>query len=272
MSYVNTPFNYTGNKFKLLDQILPSFDYNKKYFVDLFAGGGSVYVNVLDKYEKLLVNDIIEDIINIHKELVFNPDKIINDTKRLAVQKDDKDGYIKLRDSYNADHSSAKLWALMLTCTNNMMRFNKKFKFNQTYGNRTWNANTSKKVDRFVRHISKYKDKIIFISKNFYKINIKVPSMVYLDPPYLETEAGYNAYWSEDLDNKLYDYIKNLDKNGSSFLLSGVIGEHKNGKRSKLIDKLISDGYYNEILINDYEKVARKKNNKNSEEIIIFNY
>lgn len=49
---INTPFNYTGNKFKLLDQILPHMDYSKKYFIDLFAGGGSVYTNVVDKYEK----------------------------------------------------------------------------------------------------------------------------------------------------------------------------------------------------------------------------
>src|SRR5574344_1815734 len=46
---INPPFNYTGSKFKLLDQILPLLDYNKEYFIDLFCGGGSVYTNVLDK-------------------------------------------------------------------------------------------------------------------------------------------------------------------------------------------------------------------------------
>ena len=50
---IETPFNYTGSKFKLLEQILPEFDYNKPYFIDLFMGGGSVYTNVVDKYEKL---------------------------------------------------------------------------------------------------------------------------------------------------------------------------------------------------------------------------
>ena len=49
--YVNPPMNYTGSKFKLLEQILPEFDYTKPYFVDLFMGGGSVYTNVVDKYE-----------------------------------------------------------------------------------------------------------------------------------------------------------------------------------------------------------------------------
>ena len=67
--YINTPMNYTGSKFKLLEQILPEFDYNKPYFIDLFTGGGSVYTNVLDKYEKVIANDIIEDLVGIQNAL-----------------------------------------------------------------------------------------------------------------------------------------------------------------------------------------------------------
>jgi site-specific DNA-adenine methylase len=96
--------------------------------------------------------------------------------------------------------------------------------------------------------------------------------MVYIDPPYTESEAGYNSYWKRNDDILLYNYIKELDKNGSSFMLSGIMGEHKNGKRSKLIDDLITDGYKYKILDFDYEGVARKKNYKNSKEIIIMNY
>ena len=74
---IETPYNYTGSKFKLLEQILPQFDYTKPYFVDLFMGGGSVYTNVVDKYEKILANDIIGDLVGIHRELL-NSDNVIN--------------------------------------------------------------------------------------------------------------------------------------------------------------------------------------------------
>lgn len=67
---INTPFNYTGSKFRLLEQILPHFDYTKEYFIDLFCGGGSVYTNVVDKYQKVLINDRIEELILIHKNLI----------------------------------------------------------------------------------------------------------------------------------------------------------------------------------------------------------
>lgn len=132
---VQTPFNYTGSKYKMLQQLLPEFDYTKDTFVDLFCGGGSVWSNILDKYKKVIANDIIEDLVNIQKSLLES-DSLIDKTKNLNPGKDNKEDFLKLRDSYNNDKSPEKLWALMLSSTNNMMRFNKKFKYNQTYGNR----------------------------------------------------------------------------------------------------------------------------------------
>lgn len=272
MELINTPFNYTGSKFKLLPQILPIFDYDKKYFIDLFCGGGSVYTNILGKYEKVLINDKIKELVEIHRNLIKDPDNFIKSVKSICVSKEDKEGYLDLRNKFNENKSPDILWALMLSCTNNMMRFNKKLKFNQSFGKRTWNNNTDKKVEEFVSHISKYKDSIYFRSGDFSTLEVKSPSMVYLDPPYTNTEAGYNAYWSKELESKLYEYIINLNETGSSFMLSGVLGEHKNGKRSKIIDDLIKDGFNYKILDFDYEKVARNKKSKNSKEIVIYNY
>jgi len=271
-NYTNTALNYTGSKFKLLEQILPEMDYSKSYFVDLFAGSGVVGFNVVDKYDKILCNDIIEDLVGIHKNVIYDFDIFIEKVKILVVAKEDQDGFNKLRKEYNENKSPEGLYALMLCSTNNMMRFNQKFEYNQTFGKRTFNSSTEKKLISFIEYIAPYKNKLYFSSKHFSDIKIIKPSMIYLDPPYLETEAGYNSYFSNSDGNKLYDYCKNLDKNGHSFMMSGVVGEHKNGKRSKLVDNLISDGYRYKILDFDYEKVARNKNTKNSQEVIIMNY
>ena len=66
-NYVNSALNFTGSKFKLLEQLIPMMDFTKKYFVDLFAGSGVVGFNVVNLYEKVLLNDIIKDLIGIHK-------------------------------------------------------------------------------------------------------------------------------------------------------------------------------------------------------------
>lgn len=271
-NFINTPFNYSGSKFKLLDQILPLFDYSKDYFIDLFCGGGSIYTNVLDKYKKILINDVISDLIEVHKILSNNPQPFIESVKEQSKTKENQELYVELRNSYNKEKSPDKLFALMLSCTNNMLRFNSKGDFNQTWGKRGWNISTEKKVNDFVEHISKYSNKIHYSSKNFYDIIPKKPSMIYCDPPYTNTEAGYNAFWSKDLEKKLYKYLLDLDSNGHSFALSGLLGEHKDGKRSEIIDNLISDGYKYKILNFDYEGVARNKKSKNSKEIIIMNY
>lgn len=279
---IETPFNYTGSKFKLLEQLLPVFDYTKPYFVDVFAGGGSVYTNVLDKYQKIIVNDIITDLIGIHNSLIQGDD-IISETKELCPGKKNPLGFAKLRESYNDTPSPAKLWSLMLSSTNNMMRFNQKFKYNQTYGDRGWNPNTDKKVESFTNHIRQYKDNIRFVSKPFDQIEVSSDKiMFYCDPPYGRiknddgsiakkqiSEAGYNAFWKEDDDKRLYDYLKLIDGKGSSFMVSGVL--HHDGKTCWMLDKLIQDGYRYQELQFDYNKVSRK-GDKSTTEVIITNY
>lgn len=281
MNYIETPFNYTGSKFKLLSQILPEMDLSKKTFVDVFCGGGSVYTNVVDKYQKVIANDIISDLIGIHKGLVESDD-IINSTKKLCPGKANAEGYAELRNSYNENPTPDKLWALMLSSTNNMVRFNQKFKYNQTYGDRGFSDATQKKVDNFTKHIREYKDNLVYLSTQFDKIEINSDMMIYCDPPYGRikeedgslgkkqiSEAGYNAFWLKEDDIKLYNFLINADKVGASFMVSGVL--HHDGKTCWMLDKLISDGFRYKVIEYDYNKVSRK-GDKETREIIITNY
>jgi site-specific DNA-adenine methylase len=288
MEYINTPFNYTGNKFKLLEQIIPEMDYSKKFFCDIFAGGGSVYTNIIDKYEHILINDIIKDLISIHK-LLINDDNFVNNVKLLCPKKDDKEGFIKLRTSYNENKTPEKLYALMLSSTNNMIRFNQKFNYNQTFGKRSFSNSTQKKIDCFINHLTPYKNKITYISEEFYKIKVNKDCMVYMDMPYgysknnsnnkdllkqmnnkQLSEAGYNNFWLKEHEIKLYNYCKRLNDDGASFVLSGVL-EH-NGNTSWILDKLIIDGFkYKEFDFN-YKKVSRTNIDKKTKEIIVKNF
>lgn len=284
--YINGVMNYTGSKFKLLEQILSEMDYSKSYFVDLFAGSFVVGANLVDKYDKLVINDIVSNIIDIHKGIVEGDD-IINDMIKLSPNKENKDEFLELRKSYNENPTPSKLWALMLSCTNNLYRFNKKGEFNQTWGKRSYNDNTKKKIEEFVNHVRPHKDKLIFTSKHFNDVRfnelIYKKSMIYIDPPYGTvknqdgsigkkqiSEAGYSGLWGYKDDLLLYDYCKNLDKMGSSFMLSGVL-QH-DGNITWILDKLISDGYNYKELDFNYNKVSRKKSDKNTIEIIVKNY
>jgi len=270
--HINTPFNYTGSKFKLLSQIIPTFDDTKSTFVDLFTGSFVVSTNVVEIYDNILSNDLLSDLIKIHEKLISNPYEIIEKVKNYSIGcKQNKEKFLELRNSYNLDKTPEKLWALMLSCTNNMMRFNKDLNFNQTWGNREYNESTENKINIFIEHIKNYKHKIKFSSVCFNDFEKNKDYFYYIDPPYINTEAEYNALWNKTLEYKLYDYILELDEIGASFAISGVLGEHTKNKKSEILYKLIDDGFNYRILNCNYNKVAKIKNKK-SEEVLIFNY
>lgn len=282
MNYINPPFNYSGSKLKLLDQILPLFDYSKDYFIDLFCGGGSVYTNILDKYKKVLINDVLSELIGIHENLNDNASEFIESVKVLAKTKQNQALYNQLRESFNSEKTPEKLYALMLTCTNNTLRYNQKGIFNQTWGQREFNDSIQKKLDIFVEHIAKYSEKIYYASRNFNEIIPTKPSMVYCDPPYgfcmdengditnsQVSLAGYNRFWYQKNDIELYNYLLKLDKNKHSFMLSGVL-EH-DGKKAWLTNKLMQDKFSYEQLDFNYNGVSRK-GDKQTVEVVIMNY
>ena len=281
--YIDSVMNYTGSKFKLLSQILPEFDFTKKNFVDVFCGGGSVYANVVDKYEKIIINDIIAELIGIHKGIIEN-DLIINDTKKLCeTLKESQEDFLKLRENYNNNPTPAGLWALILSCNSNLMRFNQKGKFNQTWGKRSFNISTEKKVKLFKEHIRNYSDKIYFKSGSFSDIEIESDTFYYLDPPYAFiknddgeignkqiSEAGYNSYYYKEDDINLRNFCHKINDIGSTFVISGVL-EH-GGKTTWILDKLIKDGFSVKELNFDYERVNKTNQSKSTKEVIIKNF
>ena len=263
---IPSPFNYTGSKFKLVKTLRSHFPTESGSFYDLFAGGGSVFVNNLF-FDKIYVNDKIKPLISFYTYLQKTPwEEVIESIKKKNIEKNDPEAYCKLRHRFNKNSSYIDFFILICSCTNNMMRFNKKFKFNQTFGKRNFNPNTEKKLKKYHNLIYK-NDKIIFTNNNFIDITPEPNSFVYLDPPYLITEAGYNAYWSKDLENKFYDYVDTLNNLGVKFMVSNV-AEHK-GKKNPHISRLQK---YKIIDIDfNYNKVSRN-GVSNSKEIIVVNY
>ena len=146
-----------------------------------------------------------------------------------------------------------------------MIRFNKEFKFNQTFGKRTFNDSTKEKLTIFHE---KLKDKeVTFLNQSYEQVDIPDNSFVYIDPPYLITEAGYNAYWSKKNEENLYNLLESLDKRNIKFMLSNV-AVHK-GVENPHLDKL---NKYKIVPIHmDYNNVSRAGESASSE-IIVMNY
>jgi site-specific DNA-adenine methylase len=145
-------------------------------------------MNVAHLYKKVITNDYLKDLIEIHKNL--NNEDFIKKASELSIKtKMNKEFYLELRDNYNKNKKPEELLALIWSCNSNMMRFNNDLLFNQTWGKRSFNKNTQKKIDIYKEQ--NYSN-VIFTSKNFYEFDLSWHSdelFIYLDPPYSNTEA-----------------------------------------------------------------------------------
>lgn len=264
---INPPFNYSGSKFKLLSQLFPHFDYSKEILVDLFTGGGSIYSNSLENFNKIIANDINQDIIKLHEAILESDDVIVN-TKKLATNSNERKVFVDLRKTFNENKDTAHFFALILSTNNNSIRYNSLGKFNASYGKRTYNENTEKKLNNYKSYIRQHKDKISFINKNYSDVEINKDYFYYIDPPYSNTDIGYNAQWKQGEDDKLFNYCNEINNIGATFMVSGLLTH--NGFESKLIN-LLKEKYKMINVISDYNKIS-KVGVKETKEVIIINY
>lgn len=273
---LKSPLNYSGSKHDLMPQLLQHFPKPEsvEVFYDVFAGGLSVTIN--SPYKNIVSNDIIKPLIEFYDNLYFASknnliDEEISKILEYQIDKNSEDDYYKTRDEFNSNNNPYLFFSLVSSCTNNMMRFNKSFKFNQSFGKRTINDSTISKINEYCQ-VLKTKN-IIFSNFDYTSLidNFKITKndFVYLDPPYaFITEAGYNAYWSKTNEDNLYKFLDLLNEREIRFALSGV-SIHK-GIENPNLDKLKKYKIIN--LEHSYEKVARKKLTGESQEILVINY
>jgi len=292
--FLKSPLNYTGGKYKLLEQIKPLFPKNIDTFVDLFAGGCNVAVNV--DANKIIANDINENIIDLYRffkeskseDIICGIEDIIkkyslSNTSKYGYDKYDADSssgvgkynkkaYERLRADYNKNPSHLLFYTTLIFAFNNQIRFNSKGEFNTPVNKRDFNSNMKKNLDLFINKLNTLD--ISFSSLDFKEIKVSKDSFVYIDPPYLATIAAYNENggWNETKEKELLSYIDGLDKQDVKFALSNVF-ENK-GKKNELLIRW-SKGYKVHQLSHTYSNCnyqAKDKTKESTKEILITNY
>lgn len=263
-----SPIVYIGSKFKLLDQIIPELETSHKNFVDLFVGGGSVFINVIKDYQTVYINDVLRDIIGIHQNIIDNSEKFIDYVKKIAPEKYNKDHFHLLRDSYNYQPTPEKLFMLIHSSFNNILQYNKNGKFNANFGERTFKPITEQRIIDYSEHLNPYKERIKYSSVSFEKFKIPDDSMVFLDPPYGNSNGGYTRGWSSAHDEKLYNCIHEIHLKGNSFLLCGTLIQ--DGIENRILRRLIDDGFEYKVLDNAFNRMNRGVI-KNTVEVLIKN-
>lgn len=276
MEYVKSPLNYTGGKYKLLPQLLELFPKQVNTFVDLFAGGGNVSVNV--KAEKVVFNDLmwqVPEMLQEFKKIGVEESlrKIDGYISSYDLSKENKEGYLALRELYNKGKSDPlMLYTLICYSFNNQIRFNNKGAYNMPFGKdrSSFNPTLREKFITFVQRLQSME--IQFSSKDFRELDLDTlgeNDFVYCDPPYLITVASYNENggWGEQEERDLLAKLDTLDKAGVKFGLSNVF--ESKGKEN-IILKEWAKGYTVHYLDHTYSNCSYHKKDKQSKDIEVF--
>ena len=285
-TYLCSPMNYIGGKYKLLPQILPLFPKRIRTFIDLFCGGANVGMNV--KSKKVVFNDNLSYLIDLYRAFQTIPkaeilQHIENRISDLALSMTNEKGYLTLRNLYNSQRNPLDLFVLTAYSFNHQIRFNNSHLFNNPFG-----RNRSSFNNRMRSNLIDFLDKlsvsdVSFSCGNFDGFDLSElteEDFLYCDPPYLITTGTYNdgkrgfSGWNEGEERKLLSLLKTVDENGLRFALSNVL-IHK-GKTNDILIEWVNENKYNVFHLNkdysnsNYHTIDRGKTA--SDEVLITNY
>lgn len=287
-TYIKSPLNYIGGKYKILDQIIPKFPKKINTFVDLFGGGFNVGINV--NANNLIYNDVIEPLCELINYFYDNTAddvilKLERNIKENNLTKENLEAFKKLRNKYNhynyenEEDRVLDFYTLILYSFNYQIRFNQSMEYNTPFGkNRSsYNLNTKKNIKSFIDKLNKINLSITkkrFIDFDFSSLG--KDDFVYCDPPYLITTGSYNdgnrgiKDWTIDDEKNLLNILDDLNSRGVKFALSNVLVA--NDKKNDILTEW-SKKYTVYIIKNTFNNSNyRRKSKDDAIEVLITNY
>lgn len=299
LSVQRSPLFYVGDKWKLLPQLLPLFPERFERLCEPFVGGASVAMN--SPASEFLLNDADQKVIELHQWLASSadpteliskismrlaetgfhstflgheiPDQIKATFPKTYFAELNRDAYLKLRADYNSKIAPPPLdlFILLIHGFNRMIRFNQNGNFNVPVGNLDFNSNV---VDALIGYVNWAQNrKLTFNNQDFsefFELTNLSPGrdFVYLDPPYLISQAAYNSGWSENEEKRLLDCLDYLSDSGVRWGLSNVL-TYK-GNQNKILKKWAGNYKVHPISANYISFRDNKK--KETGEVFIVNF
>ncbi len=187
---------WAGGKYTLSDvikKILPKGD----CLIEPFVGAGSIFLN--SDYDKYLLNDINQDLINLYQILKDKPQQFIEDAERMFSPKNNEsDAYYQMRVEFNASQDSYHRSLLFLYLNrhgyNGLCRYNKSGGYNVPFGK--YKKPYFPKEELW--YFSEKAQKATFVCEGYRETfaRAKQNDVIYCDPPYvpLSKTASFTSY------------------------------------------------------------------------------
>lgn len=258
---IQKPFKYMGSKGRFYNEIKEIFLLNKKNtYVDLFAGGMEIAVNLKEDIKDLKVtanvkDEHIESFLKCNKMAIKKYNELVNflykDIEKISSRFlfADKEKWQIIKNRYKEFWNDNKL---------NFSEDERKMVELLASMNKGYSLSNSffsiQKMEKIKIYLKKLKN--IDITHNYFNESWSYKdSFILLDPPYLcGTELvkigkkgyNYNNIWTEKDDARLVKFIKNNLKNNNVFMIFGSLENN--------LSKLIQKAFNVDFVVKKYKK------------------
>ena len=219
---------WSGSKRSQSEKIVEEIKGNVEgTYYEPFVGGGSVLYQLLHsekKFKHYIASDINEELIALWNKIKDEPLVVADyygalwyEINSLADVDKRKEYFYNVRARFNKDKNPLDFLFISRTCTNGLIRYNKKGEFNNSYhSNRKGiNPNTFRKIILDWSNILNEYD-VQFIHQSYQEIETTGKDCIYLDPPYANGKSmyfgilNYDTFW-EWLKKQKGDYLISFD-------------------------------------------------------------
>lgn len=242
--FLKSPIKWAGGKSKLMNKIQEVYNNDffwnsEKYtYIELFGGGGSSWLFVLQNYrpKRVIVNDINPNVINLWRCIQNYPIELCEELENIVSNylNFDWDGrkefFLDLRKSFNEKKDlltgintdvrmAAEFLFLNKTCFNGLWRTNSKGEFNTPFG-KPMNLDREPNIydKNNIMLLSNWIKDVEFICRDYKDVigdDVDGDVLVYMDPPYRGTWTDYSKEsFGEQEQIELSHFMKDLKDRG----------------------------------------------------------
>lgn len=205
MNYTKPFLKWAGNKYRIIDRVLESINYNKynrTHYIEPFGGAGSILTNLEGVFKKRIYSDYNKDLVDLFIHIQNDRESLIREINRIFTPKNNheikyyelRSEFNELRESSSSVRKSAIFVYLNRHCFNGLCRYGPKG-FNVPFGRY---KSITAPIEEINSVYYKITSNVKIISGDFEKVikDANENTLVYCDPPYfpLSVTSSFTKY------------------------------------------------------------------------------
>jgi DNA adenine methylase len=224
---IRSYLKWAGSKTRILGHIYDLIPLSATRYIEPFVGSGVVALNLVARFNEMLLSDYCVDLIECHKLAAYD-ESFVKECKAMFIPENNiQSEYVNLRKEFNTTTDIRRKAVLFLYlnrhCFNGMCRYSATGKYNTSFGAYTEPYFPEDELYTFRQMLGRSE----FVAMDFRGMfeNVGSGDFIYCDPPYspLTSTSNFSSYsgtFGEKDHMDLRDLAIMASKNGAKVAIS----------------------------------------------------